>query len=68
MDLVFTLNDRRLYLCVAHRDDLTTFLPAVLRGGVDVVQLREKDLDDETRIADASVMVPICRDFGVPSS
>ena len=66
MDLVFTLNDRRLYLCVAHRDDLTTFLPAVLRGGVDIVQLREKDLDDETRIADAKVMVPICRDFGVP--
>jgi thiamine-phosphate pyrophosphorylase len=42
------------------------FLPAVLRGGVDVVQLREKDLDDETRIADARLMIPICRDFGVP--
>src|ERR1700735_2552323 len=66
VDLVFALNDRRLYLCVSHRDDLATFLPAVLRGGVDVVQLREKDLDDETRIADAKVMVPICRDFGVP--
>jgi thiamine monophosphate synthase len=30
-------------------------LPAALRGGVDVVQLREKDLDDETRIADAKL-------------
>ena len=66
VDHVFALNDRRLYLCVPHRDDLVTFLPAVLRGGVDVVQLREKDLDDETRIADANVMVPICREFGVP--
>ena len=66
MDLVFALTDRHLYLCVPHRDDLATFLPAVLRGGVDVVQLREKDLDDETRIADAQLMVPICRDFGVP--
>jgi thiamine-phosphate pyrophosphorylase len=66
VDLVFALNDRHLYLCVPHRDDLATFLPAVLRGGVDVVQLREKDLDDETRIADATLMVPICRDFGVP--
>jgi thiamine-phosphate pyrophosphorylase len=66
VDLVFTLNDRHLYLCVPHRVDLTTFLPAVLRGGVDVVQLREKDLDAETQIADAKVMVPICRDFGVP--
>jgi len=63
---VFALTDRHLYLCVPHRDDLATFLPAVLRGGVDVVQLREKDLDDETRIADAQLMVPICRDFGVP--
>jgi thiamine monophosphate synthase len=46
---------RRLYLCVGHRDDLATFLPAVLRGGVDVVQLREKDLDpdESTEGADA---------------
>jgi len=63
---MFTLSDRHLYLCVPHREDLTTFLPAVLRGGVDVVQLREKDLDDETRRADANLMVPICRTFGVP--
>jgi thiamine-phosphate pyrophosphorylase len=51
---------------VGHRDDLASFLPAVLRGGVDVVQLREKDLDDQIRISDATLMVPICRDFGVP--
>ncbi len=66
MDLVYRLDRRHLYLCVGHRDDLAGFLPAVLRGGVDVVQLREKDLDDETRIADAKLMVPICREFGVP--
>jgi thiamine-phosphate pyrophosphorylase len=66
VDLVSELNRRHLYLCVGHRDDLATFLPAVLRGGVDVVQLREKDLDDECRKADAAIMVPICRDFGVP--
>jgi len=61
-----SLDNRHLYLCVPHRDDLATFLPAVLRGGVDVVQLREKDLDDEIRIADATLMVRICRDYGVP--
>ena len=66
MDLVYRLDRRHLYLCVGHRDDLAGFLPAVLRGGVDVVQLREKDLDDEIRISDATLMVPICRDFGVP--
>ncbi len=66
MDLVYRLDQRHLYLCVGHRDDLASFLPAVLRGGVDVVQLREKDLDDQIRISDATLMVPICRDFGVP--
>jgi thiamine-phosphate pyrophosphorylase len=63
---VSSLNERHLYLCVPHREDLAHFLPAVLCGGVDVVQLREKDLDDETRLADARIMIPICRDFGVP--
>jgi thiamine-phosphate pyrophosphorylase len=66
VDLVYRLDQRHLYLCVGHRDDLASFLPAVLRGGVDVVQLREKDLDDQIRISDATLMVPICRDFGVP--
>jgi thiamine-phosphate pyrophosphorylase len=60
------LDHRHFYLCVAHRNDFEDFLPAVLRGGVDVVQLREKDLDDETRIADAKVMIAICREFDVP--
>jgi thiamine-phosphate pyrophosphorylase len=60
------LLSRRLYLCVAHRDDMTTFLPAVLRGGVDVVQLREKELPDSVRLATARIMTPICREFGVP--
>jgi thiamine-phosphate pyrophosphorylase len=66
VDLVSVLDQRHLYLCVPHRDDIATFLPAVLRGGVDVVQLREKDLDDASRIADAALMIPICREFGVP--
>jgi thiamine-phosphate pyrophosphorylase len=36
------LRDARLYLCTGIRDDLPDFLDAVLRAGVDVVQLREK--------------------------
>ena len=60
------LGQRRLYLCVGHRDDLAEFLPAVLRGGVDVVQLREKLLDDEQRRRSGALMAEICRDFGVP--
>ncbi len=63
---MYELERRRLYLCVGHRDDLADFLPAVLRGGVDVVQLREKELDDEQRRVSGSLMAAICRDFGVP--
>jgi thiamine-phosphate pyrophosphorylase len=63
---VFDLATRQLYLCVGVRDDMTDFLPAVLRGGVDVVQLREKVLSGPIQLAQARLMVPICRDFGVP--
>ena len=63
---MFDLATRNLYLCVGVREDLSTFLPQVLRGGVDVVQLREKDLDDEARVQAARLVVPICRDFAVP--
>lgn len=61
-----TLDNRRLYLCVGVRSDMTSFLPAVLRGGVDVVQLREKELDLEAQAQAARLMIPICRDFAVP--
>ena len=63
---MFDLTTRNLYLCVGVREDMATFLAQVLQGGVDVVQLREKDLDDDTRLAAARLMVPICRDFAVP--
>jgi thiamine-phosphate pyrophosphorylase len=66
MTRVFDLAARRLYLCVGVRNDLATFLPAVLEGGVDVVQLREKVLGSEEQLAAARVMLPICRAFGVP--
>lgn len=60
------LSSRHLYLCVGVRDDLEDFLPAVIAGGVDVVQLREKVLPDDIRLATARRMVRICRDLGVP--
>jgi thiamine-phosphate pyrophosphorylase len=50
------LREARLYLvCDAHGDgrDLGAFLGAALRGGADVVQLREKDGSDDTILAAA---------------
>lgn len=42
------------------------FLSAVLRGGVDVVQLREKGLGLTAQREAARAMAPICREFDVP--
>ena len=39
------LAEARLYLCTPDRPDLADFLDAVLAGGVDVVQLREKGIE-----------------------
>ena len=64
---MFDLATRRLYLCVGQRDDMSSFLPAVLRGGVDVVQLREKVRSpSRTNSRRPSLMGSICHEFNVP--
>jgi thiamine-phosphate pyrophosphorylase len=63
---VFDLASRHLYLCVGQRDDISTFLPAVLGGGVDVVQLREKVRPTSDQLDAAILMGSICRWFDVP--
>ena len=61
-----TLAGRRLYLCTPDRPDLSTFLEACLRGGVDVVQLRDKHLEARPLVARARLAALVCRDHGVP--
>ena len=60
------LSGRRLYLCTPDRPDLADFLAACIEGGVDVVQLRDKDLDAQLLIARARVAAEVCRAHGVP--
>jgi thiamine-phosphate pyrophosphorylase len=60
------LADRRLYLCTADRPDLARFLTACIRGGVDVVQLRDKVLDARPLLARARLAAAVCADHGVP--
>ena len=57
---------RNLYLCTGLRDDMAAFLPSVLRGGVDIVQLREKIIPPHEQVDAAREMQAICHDFGVP--
>ena len=63
---MFSISTRHLYLCVGIRSDVREFLPAVLRGGVDIVQLREKQAPDEEQIRVGTLMREICHEFGVP--
>jgi thiamine-phosphate pyrophosphorylase len=45
-DLRTRLSQARLYLCMPDRPDLPEFIAAVVEAGVDIVQLRERRLDD----------------------
>ena len=60
------LGDRRLYLCTPDRSDLADFLTNCIRGGVDIVQLREKHLEARPLLDRARVAQRVCRDHGVP--
>ena len=61
-----TLGDRRLYLCTGDRPDLEEFLTACIEGGVDIVQLRDKQLDARPLLARAGVARAVCHHHGVP--
>jgi len=56
----------RLYLCTPDRPDLEPFLAAAIRGGVDLVQLREKALEARPLVAAARRALRVCRGMGVP--
>lgn len=61
------LADARLYLCTdARREqgDLPQFLDAVLAGGVDIVQLRDKGMEAGEELSHLEVMADACRRHG----
>jgi thiamine-phosphate pyrophosphorylase len=58
--------DGRLYLITAARPDLTAFLEAAVRGGVDFVQLREKQLSDRELLGLLAEAREATRRLGVP--
>jgi thiamine-phosphate pyrophosphorylase len=49
------LEQARLYLCTADRPDLGEFIAAVCKAGVDIVQLRDKDLADRALLERATI-------------
>jgi thiamine-phosphate pyrophosphorylase len=60
------LSDRRLYLCTPDRPDLADFVSACIGGGVDVVQLREKELEARELLSRAHLVGDVCRAHDVP--
>ncbi len=62
----FDLSTRRLYLCTPDRPDLADFVAACIAGGVDVVQLRDKQLDARPLLERAALVGGVCRAAGVP--
>jgi len=60
------IEHRRLYLCTADRPDLEAFLVGCISGGVDIVQLRDKNLGARAAIARARLSQNVCAAHGVP--
>ena len=58
--------DERLYLIAPARDDLAEFLEAAVRGGVDIVQIREKGLADAELLPRLQEARDVTRRLGVP--
>ena len=55
-----------LYLITGVRPDLAAFLEAAVRGGVDIVQVREKDLGDRELLAALDEARAVTARLGVP--
>jgi thiamine-phosphate pyrophosphorylase len=49
------LEQAHLYLCTADRPDLADFVAAVCEAGVDIVQLRDKDMADRALLERATI-------------
>jgi thiamine-phosphate pyrophosphorylase len=60
------LAGRRLYLCTPDRPDLARFVDRCIAGGVDVVQLRDKQLEARPLLRRAALLRSVCSDLGVP--
>jgi thiamine-phosphate pyrophosphorylase len=65
-DAAAGIGGRRLYVCTPDRDDLEHFASACIEGGVDVVQLRDKQLEARPLLRRARLLGRVCRDHDVP--
>ncbi len=64
--LVRSLADSRLYVITAGRPDLEEFLDAAIRGGVDIVQIRDRQLLDRELMEALAVARDVTARYRVP--
>ena len=58
------LAQARLYLVTSPTDNLFTTVEAALKGGLTLVQYRDKTADDDVRLKNAQTLAQICRQYG----
>ena len=64
--LVRSLADSRLYLITTGRPDLEEFLDAAIRGGVDIVQIRDRQLLDRELMDALAVARDVTARYRIP--
>ena len=64
IDLV--ANPGMIYLCTPIRDDLVGFVASCIKGGVNIVQLREKNAEAKQVIIAAKELKKVCGELAVP--
>jgi thiamine-phosphate pyrophosphorylase len=58
------LGRSRLYLVTAPCENLVEVVAAALKGGVDIVQYRDKQVDDRLRLQNAQALCQLCHQHG----
>ena len=62
----FQMDRRALYLCINVRSDTSSIVAKALDGGVDVVQIREKEREARDILSLADELLPLCHRYSVP--
>lgn len=62
----FNLADHHLYLCTPIRSNFESFLSDCIKGGVDIVQLRDKTADAKQIIKYSHLAAEICSEYRIP--
>ena len=58
------LYDSCLYLVTSPSESLLAIIDDALRGGLTLVQYREKNIDDNIRLSEAQQLCQLCHDYG----